>query len=140
MIQDYLWGVARLVLGIQEYHEAFRPKSQKSQTWSRRFWGRCGVAFAAIAFFLCQQFGYDVHIFRLSSEFVADVVLLIGLLQAAAPLCYLIVRLFFWFFVTERYKRDLAREKWPDPWKCILVLMSEAVLIVLSFLGFLSHP
>jgi hypothetical protein len=91
-------------------------------------------------FFLYQQFGYDVHIFLIPSEFVASAVLLIGLLQAAAPLCYLLVRFFFWFFITERYKRDLARRKWPEPWKSIVVLVSEAVLIIISVLGFLSHP
>ncbi len=140
MIQDYLWELGRLVFGLQEYHEAFRPQSQRSQTWRWRFWVRCGIAFIAIVFFVYEQFGNDVHIVLLSSDFVAYAVLLIGLLQAAAPLCYLIIRFFFWFFITERYKSDIARSKWPDPWKAIVVLMSEAVLIVLSVLGFLSHP
>jgi hypothetical protein len=91
-------------------------------------------------FFLYQQFGHDVHTALISSDFVAYAVLLIGLLQAAAPLCYLAVRFFFWFFITESYKGDLERRKWPDPWKSTFVLVSEAVLIVLSVLGFLSHP
>lgn len=135
MLQDYIRGLARFILGVQEYREAFQPKSQRSQTWRWRFWGRSGIALIAILFFIAQQLGNDVHI-----AFVAYAVLLIGLLQAAAPLCYWILRFFFLFFVTERYKRDLARSKWPNPWKSILMLASAVVLITLAFLGFLSHP
>jgi hypothetical protein len=140
MIQDFVRGLARGILGVQEYQEAFRSKSQRSETWPWRFWGRSGLALAAVVFFVYQQLGYDVHISLISSEVVAYAVLLIGLLLAAGPLCYLTVRFFFWFFITETYKRDLERRKWPDPWKSIFVLMSEAVLIILSVLGFLSHP
>jgi len=140
MLQDYVRSLVSLIFGVQEYREAFLLKSQRSQTWPRRFWGRSGIAFISVVFFLYQQLGYDVHIAFLSSEFVAYTVLLIGLLQAAAPLCYLTIRFFFWFFITERYKRDLERGMWPNPRKSILVLISEAVLIILSALGFLSHP
>ena len=136
----FVWEIMRLILGIQEYDEALWSKSQRSKTWPLRFWGRCGIAFAAIVFFLSEQLGADVHLAFLSSDFVAYTVLLIGLLQAAAPLCYLAIRFFFLFFVTERYKGDLARMAWPDSWKSIPVLASEAILIILSVLGFLSHP
>jgi hypothetical protein len=140
MIREYMQNVMHFILGIQEYHEAFKPRSERSRNWSWRFWGRIGLAaFAAIIFF-SQQVGLDVHLFTLTSEFVAYAVLYIGLLQAAVPLFYLIVRFFFWFFVTERYKRDIERRKWPEPWKSAVVIASEAVLIVLSALGFLSHP
>jgi len=140
MRRNSVWALVRLILGVQEYHEAFRSKSQRSPGWSRRFWGRSGIALIAIVFFLYEQFGNDVHLSFFSSEFVAYAVLLIGLLQAAGPLCYLGIRFLFWFFVTEKYKRDLAERKWPDPWKATPVLISEAVLIVLSVLGFLAHP
>jgi len=140
MMQDSIEALVRLILGIQEYQEAYWLKSQRSPTWRWRFWGRSGIAFAAIVLFLSEQLGSDVHIGLISSDFVADTVLLIGLLQAAGPLCYLVVRFCFWFFITEGYKRDLARGSWPDPWKSILVLTSEAVLIVLSVLGLLSRP
>jgi hypothetical protein len=140
MLQDYAWGLTRAILGVQEYQEAFWAKSQRSRNWPWRFWGRCGIALIAVVLFLSQQLGSDVHIASLTSEFVAYAVLLIGLLQATAPLSYLVLRFFFWFFVTERYKRDLARNKWPDPWKSMVVIMSGAVLIILSILGFLSHP
>lgn len=140
MIQDYVQELLSFILGIREYHEAFRPKSQRSQTWARRFWSRSGIAFATIIFFLYQQVGNDVHISFISSEAVAYTVLLIGLLVAAAPLGYLAIRFVFWFFITERYKRDLARRKWPEPLKSTLLLIIEAILIVLSALGLLSHP
>lgn len=138
MTQEYVLSLARLIFGIQEYREAFQPKSERDPTWFWRFWGRIGIAFIAIVFFVYQQLGYDTHI---SSDFVAYTVLLLGIVQAAAPLFYLVILRFpFWFFVTESYKRDLERRKWPDPWKSILVVTSEAVLIVLSVLGFVSHP
>lgn len=139
MLQDYVQALTRAILGSQEYHEAFRPMSQRSPRWRWRFWGRCGIALIAVVFFLYQQLGSDVHLFFLSSEFVAGAVLVIGLLQAAAPLGYLIMRFFFLFFVTERYKRDLSSNKWPDLWRSLLVLISEAVLIVLAASGFLPH-
>ena len=119
MLQDYVRALVRAILGVQEYREAFLQKSQRSSTWLWHFWGRSGIAFIAVVFFLYQQFGHDVHIAFLSSDFVAYAVLLIGLLQAAAPLCYLAVRFFLWFFITETYKRDLARGKWPDLWKSL---------------------
>lgn len=140
MTQDSVWALVRVILGIQEYQEAFWSKSQRSPTWPWRFWGRSGIAFTAVVLFLYQQLGYDVHISFISSEVVAYTVLLIGILQAAGPLCYLTLRFPFWFFVTERYKRDLTMRKYPDPWKSIPVLISEAVLVVLSVLQFLSHP
>lgn len=136
MLQYYLQELARSILGIQEYHEAFGLKSQRSPTWPWRFWGRSGIAFIAVVFFLYQQ----IHISFISSDFVAYTILLIGLSQATGPLCYLAVRFLFWFFITERYKSDLARKRWPDPWKSTLVLISEAALIVLSWLHLLSRP
>jgi hypothetical protein len=134
MIQEYVWDLARFIFGVREYREAFWSKSRRGKTWPRRFWGRIGIAVIAIVFFSSQQFGHGFL------EFMAYAVLVIGLAQAAAPLFYLVLRFVFLFFITETYKRDLAREKWPEPWKSMLVLMSEAVLIVLSALGFLPRP
>ncbi len=131
-----LQDVMHFILGMQEYHEAFRPRSERDRRWPLRFWGRIGIASLAVLFFFSQQLGLVII-----SKFVAYAVLCIGLLQAAAPLLYLIVLRFpFWFFITERYKRDLERGKWPEPWKSAVVITSEAVLIVLAVLGFLSQP
>ena len=133
---DILQDVMYFILGMQEYDDAFRPRSERGRRWPVRFWGRIGIAALAVLFFFSQQLG-----FVMVPKFVAYAVLCIGLLLAAAPLLYLIVLRFpFWFFITERYKRDLEREKWPEPWKSAVVVASEAVLIVLAVLGFLAHP
>jgi hypothetical protein len=138
---EYIQAMVRFILGIEEYREAFKPKSERDRRLSLRFWVRIATASLAVLFFSTQQLGQNLHLFMIAPEFVAYAVLYIGLLQAAAPLFYLItLRFSFWFFVTEKYKRDLARRKWPEPLKATLVVASEAILIVLSVLGFLAHP
>jgi hypothetical protein len=134
---DFLKELVSLVIGIYDYNDAFLAKQWRGRAWFFRFYGRVFVACCAIVLFVYQQLAGNNAPF---SEVVAYSILIVGLVQAAAPLFYLLVLRFpFWFFVTERYKHDLNNRRWPEPLKSGIVVGIEICLVVLSILGFFER-